>query len=41
MRDERLRRGLLLLSALSGGLVFVSFVLWAMVVVPCIGYPGR
>ena len=28
MRDERLRRGLLLLSALSGGLVFVSFVLW-------------
>jgi GGDEF domain-containing protein len=28
MRDERLRRGLLLLSALSGGLVFASFVLW-------------
>jgi diguanylate cyclase (GGDEF)-like protein len=28
MRDERLRRGLLLTSALSGAAVFVAFVLW-------------
>jgi diguanylate cyclase (GGDEF)-like protein len=28
MRDERLRRGLLLSSALAGGLVFLAFVLW-------------
>jgi diguanylate cyclase (GGDEF)-like protein len=28
MRDERLRRGLLLSSALAGGFVFVAFVLW-------------